>query len=92
MENSGACRNQNNKYDDIGGAAVSSLMACQQKCDTTQGCGAVSWRIENCGSCTNCYMTSDMASTTSEASWKCYSKGGIKLLLAYVLYSISKFK
>ena len=67
-EHSGACRNANNRYDDRGSEHDNSVQACQQRCDATKGCGAVSWN----GS--DCHMTSDMAYTTSESGWKCYSK------------------
>ena len=48
-----------------------SLTACKQKCDKTQGCGAVSWN----GNYGGCFMTSQMKYTTSESGWECYSKG-----------------
>ena len=72
-ENSGACRNRDNKYDEIGYERPGSLQACQQRCNEVHGCGAVSWNGNSC------YMTSCMASTTSERSWKCYSKGKVSI-------------
>ena len=50
---SGACRNENGRYDDKGSGSGNSLLACKQSCDATQGCRAVSWNGNN-----HCYMTS----------------------------------
>ena len=69
IPHSGACRNENDRYDDKGSGSGNSLLSCKQSCDVTQGCGAVSW------SGNLCFMTSEMASTTSEREWTCYSKG-----------------
>ena len=66
-EYNGACRNENNGVSDIGSANLVSLLDCQQKCDDTAGCGAVSWNGYSC------LLTSSMATTTTETSWKCYS-------------------
>jgi len=65
-EHSGACTGAEN---DIGSSSGLTLLACQQKCDATQGCGAVSWAYNDC------HMTSDMANTTGDGSyWTCYKK------------------
>ena len=66
-EYNGACRNENNQFSEFGSPILGSLLACQQKCDDTEGCGAVSWNGNSC------LMTSSMATTTTETSWKCYS-------------------
>ena len=66
---SGACRNENGRYNDKGSGSGNSLLACKQSCDATQGCGAVFWNGLD-----HCYMTSQIASTTSENEWTCYSK------------------
>ena len=68
-KHSGACRNENDKYNDIGTYSVSSLTECLEKCDLSIRCGAVSWNGNTC------YMTSSMKTTIVEGSWKCYSKG-----------------
>ena len=70
---SGACRNENDRYDDKGKGSDISLLACKLSCDAAKGCGAISWDDNTC------YMTSLMASTTSESNWKCYSKGSENL-------------
>ena len=75
----GACRNENDQYDDKGKLVGDSLIACKQKCDETQGCGALSWSVKF----EICYMTSDMVSTTSESAWECYAKGCSKILPIY---------
>ena len=69
IPHSGACRNENDRYDDKGSGSGNSLLSCKQSCDVTQGCGAVSWNGLD-----HCYMTSQIASTTSENEWTCYSK------------------
>ena len=66
-EHSGACSGAEN---DIGSSSGLTLLACQQKCDATQGCGAVSWAFNDC------HMTSDMANTIGDGSyWTCFRKG-----------------
>ena len=48
---------------------VASMSACQQKCDETPGCGAVSWKH------VHCHLTSSVAfSETSNPTWKCMAK------------------
>ena len=66
---SGACRNGNDSFNDLGRGDLDSIKTCQQSCDEKQGCIAVSWDGNSC------YMTSQVAYTTSEPSWKCYAKG-----------------
>ena len=57
-------------YRDIGTFTADTALACQQKCDATQGCGAVSWAFNDC------HMTSDMANTIGDGSyWTCFKKG-----------------
>ena len=79
MEHSGACRDQNGQYKDKGTVYGVSLLRCHQSCDTTQGCGAVSYKGDMC------FMTSFMANTTAETIWKCYSKGSIWPIFANFL-------
>jgi len=62
-------------YKDIGTTTADTALACKQKCDATPGCGAVSWYTKKGQYQNNCYLTSDMASSTFEANWMCYSKG-----------------
>ena len=73
-KNNGCCRNKNNEYYDIGAfSQLETLMECLKKCDEIKECGAVSWNGATC------YLTSYMDRTTSESSWKCYSKGKNKV-------------
>ena len=73
MEYSGACRNQNDEYNEKGSGSGASLYACQKSCDATQGCGAVTWDSLS----KTCYMTSQMAYTTAEITFKCYLKANL---------------
>ena len=66
-------------YRDIGTFTADTALACQQKCDATHGCEAVSWWNKQGQYQNNCHLTSDMASSTFEANWTCYSKGLILL-------------
>ena len=60
---------------DIGTTTADSALECKQKCDATPGCKAVSWYTKKGQYQSNCFMTSDMASSTFEENWMCYSKG-----------------
>ena len=71
-EYNGACKNENGMTSDIGSATLESLSACQEKCDKTKGCGAVTWDEKEC------LMTSSMVTSTghmpAHKHFKCYSK------------------
>jgi hypothetical protein len=81
VETRGLCRNEHNQFDDIftikrdlinNGKRI-KLSECKNKCDSLDGCKAVSCEPTGCNTC---YGTSRKASTTLEGDWVCYSKSG----------------
>ena len=80
METRGLCRNEHNQFNDIFTIERSpfsskriTLSECKTKCDSLDGCRAVSCEPTGCNTC---YGTSRKASTTLEGDWVCYSKSG----------------
>ena len=75
----GICLNENGKFYDIFANGMDTrytLSECKDKCDSTDGCKAVSYH--EAGS--TCHGTSWKVTTTSEThnGWKCYYRPGYK--------------
>ena len=71
-ETQGGCRNRENQHNDIFTVEVESLDECKRKCDTTPGCGAVSYKMGS----PKCYGTSMKAYNGRSSPYNCYSKRG----------------
>ena len=85
FQGEGVCRNANGVSNDVFSMTGKSLKECMLKCDSTEGCGAVSY-FEMGGMKNSCVGTSRKAFIEGRI-WKCYTKKGICFL--YKVFAIT---